>query len=413
MSAVLGYERGVMYNNDIMNRNSRLQQAIADSNKQTLDDYRFRNQQNAKISAGIESTAEKAESAKEEQKGEEGAGEFLADARNVYKMGGAVRKEIANVNNAVKSYRRANFINEGGGIDPTGEGTGAMRGQIAENRDPELRPGGGEEPEEPSAPEEAGAPELEEPRDPILPGGESDADVNAILDFGDSLGNRIVGGAGRGALITGDRAVNGALDGVRGAVGTLGDRAGAVGSALADTSQAVLDTTQAVRNAGSAGEAVSGLVQGVGKTVSSSKNVLGALDSLGKTAEGLNVVSGVSDILDDTDGGFSKMNTAEKVGNIAGITSGIASAGSLAGSLESAGAMLDATGIGAELGIGLNIAGAVAGGVSAIADYIGGKEKQKRQTPAPTQLQAPKPLPQAQAPISALQSGGVALSGYN
>ena len=379
MSAVLGYERGVMYNNDIMNRNSRLQQSIADSNKQTLDDYRLSNQQNSKIASGIEGTAERAESAKEEQKGEEGAGEFLADARNVYKMGGAVRKEISNVNNAVKSYRRANFINQGGGIDPTGEGTGAMSGQIAENREPELRP----DVEEPEA-----------PREPVIPGGEGDADVNAILDFGDRLGGRVLGGA-------------------QGAVGALGDRAGAVGSAVADTSQAVADTAQAVRGAGSAGEAVSGLVQGVGKTITSSKNVLGALDSLGKTAEGLNVVSGVSDVLDDTDGGFSKMNTAEKVGNIAGITSGIASAGSLAGSLESAGAMLDATGIGAELGIGLNIAGAVAGGVSAISDYIGGKEKQKKQLPTPTQLQAPRPMPQAQAPISALQSGGVALSGYN
>ena len=59
------------------------------------------------------------------------------------------------------------------------------------------------------------------------------------------------------------------------------------------------------------------------------------------------------------------------------------------------------------------VAGAVAGGVSAISDYIGGKEKQKRQTPAPTQLQAPRLQPQAQAPISAQQSGGVALSSYN
>ena len=105
------------------------------------------------------------------------------------------------------------------------------------------------------------------------------------------------------------------------------------------------------------------------------------------------------------------MNTAEKVGNIAGIGSGIASAGSLAGSLESAGAMLDATGIGAEIGLGLNIAGAVAGGVSAIADYVGGKEKQKKQLPSPSQLQAPQ-MRSAPAPISAQQSGGVALSSY-
>ena len=75
--------------------------------------------------------------------------------------------------------------------------------------------------------------------------------------------------------------------------------------------------------------------------------------------------------------------------------------------------MLDATGIGAELGVAFNVAGAVAGGVSALEDYIGGKKKQKQQQ-TPMNV-APAPTPQAQrtAPVSALQSGGVALSGYN
>jgi hypothetical protein len=380
MSDIYGYERGIQYNNDIMSRNTRLQQAIAD--------YRIRNQENTAIAKGIESTAERAESAKEEQKGEEGAGEFLADARNVYKVGGAVRKEISNVNNAVRSYRRANFINEGGGIDPTGEGTGAMRGQIAENREPELRPRG----EEPPAIEDA-------PREPVLPGGESDADINAVLDFGDRLGDRVVAGAGEVASRVAS-SIPGASE--------LTSAIGRGQTALEGGTQAVRDTAQAVQTAD-----IPGMVEGAGRVVSSAKAGLGALDSIGKTAEGLNVVSGVSDILDDTDGGFKKMNTAEKVGNIAGITSAVASAGSLAGSLESAGAMLDATGIGAEIGLGLNVAGAVAGGISALSDYIGGKEKQKRQLPAPTQLQAPKLQPQAQAPISAQQSGGVALSSYN
>ena len=354
MSDIYGYERGIQYNNDIMSRNSRLQQAIADSNKQTLDDYRTRNQERVDIAKGIESTAEKMESAKEEQKGEEGAGEFLADARNVYKVGGAVRKEIGNVNNAVRSYRRANFINEGGGIDPTGEGTGAMVGQIAENREPDLRPGGAEEP-----------PAIEDaPREPILPGGEGDADVNAILDFGDRLGDRVVAGAGQVAS-----RVASAIPGTSELTSAIGRGQ----TALEGGTQAVRDTAQAVQTAD-----IPGMVEGAGRVVSSAKAGLGALDSIGKTAEGLNVVSGVSDIMDDMDGGFKKMNTAEKVGNVAGITGAVASAGSLAGSLESAGAMLDATGIGAEIGLGLNIAGAVAGGISAISDYIGGKEKQKR-----------------------------------
>ena len=389
MSDIYGYQRGVRYNNDIMSRNSALQSAISQSNAQTMED--FRNSQNLhnEIMNHAEHGAEEMKASEEKQKGEEGAGEFLADARNVYKVGKGVRKELDNVNNAMKSYRRGKFINEGGGVDPTGEGTGAMVGQIAENRDPELRPGGAEE-----------TPALEDaPREPILPGGESDADVNAILDFGDILGDRVVAG-GTSAL----RSVAGALPGGSEVGRVLTQGAGA----LEGGQQALRDTAEAVSTAD-----IPGMIESGGRVVSSAKAGLGALDSLGKTAEGLNVLSAGSDILDDMKGGFSKMNTAEKVGNIAGITSGVASAGSLAGSLESAGAMLDATGIGAELGLGLNIAGAVAGGISALSDYIGSKEKQKRQLPAPTQLQAPRIQPQAQAPISALQSGGVALSGYN
>jgi|9_EtaG_2_1085328.scaffolds.fasta_scaffold07292_3 hypothetical protein len=373
MSDIYGYQRGVQYNNDIMSRNTRLQQSIADSNAQTIDDYKIKNQLNTKVSKGIESTAEKAESAKEEQKGEEGAGEFLADARNVYKVGGAVRKEISNVNNAVKSFRRANFINEGGGIDPTGDATGRMVGQTPAR---ELDLGS----------------DLTDVADDAVRGGTAvsrGADLSGVLRYGgEALQNTLMGGArGAGEAFTGTRsALQGAVD-----TGT----------------QALQDTAEATRLGDTAG-----MVEGVGNVVSSAKSGLSALDSIGKTAEGLNVVSGVSDVLDDMDGGFKKMNTAEKVGNVAGITGAVASAGSLAGSLESAGAMLDATGIGAEIGLGLNIAGAVAGGVSALSDYIGGKEKQKRQTPAPTQLQAPQLQPQAQAPISALQSGGVALSSY-
>ena len=357
MSDIYGYERGVQYNNDIMSRNNRLQQSVADSNKQTIDDYRLRNQENTAIAKGIEGTAEKAQSSKAEEKGEEGAGEFLADARNVYKIGGAVRKELSNVNNAVKSYRRANFINEGGGIDPGGDQTGRLASK-------ELDLGS----------------DLTDVADDAVRGGSSiarGADLTGVLRYGGSaLQNTLQGSRGVGEAFTGTRS---ALQGTREAA-RVGD--------------------------------VAGMVAGAGNVISQSKSGLRALDSLGKTAEGLNVVSAGADILDDTDGGFKKMNTAEKVGNIAGITSGVASVGSLAGSLESAGAMLDATGIGAEIGLGLGIAGAVAGGVSAVADYIGGKEKQKQQTPSPTQVSAPQLQRSAPAPISALQSGGVALSSY-
>tara|TARA_R110000765_G_scaffold406264_1_gene503159 strand:- start:1214 stop:2200 length:987 start_codon:yes stop_codon:yes gene_type:complete len=142
-------------------------------------------------------------------------------------------------------------------------------------------------------------------------------------------------------------------------------------------------------------------------------DISGAMDSLGKAGEGLSVVSGIADTIDDATGKWSKMNNAERVGNVAGISSAVFGTGSLAGGLEMVGTALDATGIGAELGVAFNIAGAVAGGVSAISDYIGSEEKQKPQSgPLKKVASAPTPIPQQHANISTLQSGGVALSGY-
>ena len=325
MSDIYGYERGIQYNNDIMSRNTQLQQSIADSNKQTLDEYRTRNQENTAIAKGIEGTAERSESAKEEQKGEEGAGEFLADARNVYKVGGAVRKEISNVNNAVKSYRRANFINEGGGIDPTGDQTGRMTGQVARR---ELDLGS----------------DLTEVADDTARGGTAisrGADLSGVLRYGgDALQNTLQGSArGIGEAFTGTR------------------------SAIQSGTQALQDTAEASRLGDTAG-----MVEGAGRVVSSAKSGLSALDSIGKTAEGLNVVSGVSDIMDDMDGGFKKMNTAEKVGNVAGIVSG---------GLEGLGTALDLTGVGAPVGVALNLLGGLTSLAGAGADIVGEEEEKK------------------------------------
>jgi len=154
---------------------------------------------------------------------------------------------------------------------------------------------------------------------------------------------------------------------------------------------------------------ISSVLRGGDKIVSGFSEVSKVVDSVGKLGEGVGAISGVSDIISDTGGGFAKKNIAEKVGNIAGIAGGAFSVGSLAGSLESVGTVLDATGIGAEIGIGLNVAGAVAGGVSAVADYVGGKKKQKPQVKTP----APTPTPQVSPQTSVLQSGGVATSSYN
>ena len=208
------------------------------------------------------------------------------------------------------------------------------------------------------------------------------ADLSGVLNYGgEALQNTLQGGA---------RGVSEAFTGAR------------------DTANAISSGAEALQSGD-----IGGVVEAGSKTISSISKVSGALDTLGKAGEGVAVLSAGSDIYDDATGGFSKMNTGEKVGNVAGIGAGVFAAGSLAGGLEYTGAMLDATGIGAELGVAFNVAGAIAGGISAISDYFGSKSAQKTQQAPMKVAKAPTPTPQAQAPISALQSGGVALSGYN
>ena len=322
MSEMLGYQHGAQFTNDNISRDNNLQQTIADSNTSRLDESKLKNQLQNKLYSAAEKGADNLQKSSALGKAKDEAGEFLANARNVYKVGKAVSKNVGEVNNAMKSYKAGSLAAKGG------SGLYDMAG----------------------------------------------ATGSAASDFNKALG------------VTAGKGLSNFTDTVK---------AGA---------QAVKDTA----TAGSVGEAVSGAT----KVYSSATKTLGVLDAVGKSAEGLNVVSAGSDILDDAEGGFSKLNKAEKVGNVAGITSGVFSAGTLAGSLEAGGELLDATGIGAEIGLGLNIAGAIAGGVTAVADYIGGEKKQKTQiakptaAPTPTQQQAP-------AKVSALQSGGVAVGGYS
>ena len=104
------------------------------------------------------------------------------------------------------------------------------------------------------------------------------------------------------------------------------------------------------------------------------------------------------------------MNTAEKVGNVAGITAGAAGLMSLATGLEQTGAVLDATGFGAEIGVGLQVAGGVAAGVSAIADYVGSEMKQKSQVSVPATQQMSSSSLNNAPKISSAQSGMIASS---
>ena len=376
MSALLGYDRGTQYFNDMESRNKQLQASISRVNQSNLNNYNTAEAIKQRTDKVREQGAEARESKGFLTDAKEGAGELLAEGRNVYKLGKSLNESRQGVQSAITTYRRNRFIDAGGGRDPTGEGTGALEGQIAENREPELRPGG----------EDAA-------REPLLPGGEGDADVNAVLDFGDRLGDRVVGAAGEVAGRVAARVA-----------APVGEVAGAV----RDATQGISDTARAV----GAGD-VAGAVDAGSRVLNAGKFGLRALDSIGKTAEGLNVVSGVGDILDDMDGGYAKMNSNEKVGNVAGIISAGTSAAGLAAGLEGTGAMLDATGVGAPVGLALGLAGVVAGGVSAVEDYIGGKKKQKQQTKPGAPIKKPTPVAAANVPISPLQSGGVAMSGYN
>ncbi len=293
MSALLGFEKGVNYTNDIVNRNIALQRNIQSVNNLNKEiNVNKRNVAN-KLQAGLEKSG-----ALSEAKGQ--GVDFLNDARNVYKEGKALGKIYTDTAKAVSTARA------GGGV--------------------------------------------------------ISAEVNPAR----------------------------------------------VGRLYSDAQRTLAEGRSAVSGVAGASN-LSELVGEGSKVVSSVKKITGALDSVGKVGEGLGVVSGISDISKDTGGGFAKMNVAEKVGNVAGIGSGALQLGSLATGLESAGALLDTTGFGAEIGIGLGVAGAVVGGVSAVADYVGGKSKQKKPSSAPM----PAPLPSAPAPTNVLQSGGVASSSYS
>jgi len=385
MSEFLGYNRGVQYNNDIINRNRQIQGEIHQNNINNLTSYNVLEKQATSNYDGTEKALESQEGQSKQTEGKTEGGEFLNDVRNVYKTGKKYRDIADGIEKQYKSISRGKFI-------------ASSSADLLENA-PEYLAG---DTRVADGIRNAGDSVLDlgqdtsEVAEDVIRGGTTisrGADLSGVARYGaEALENTLQGSArGVGEAFTGTR------------------------SALSIATQGTADTIDAVRSGGQALQEadLSGLASAGGKAVSSISKVGGALDSLGKAGEGLAVLSAGSDIYDDATGGFNKLNSNEKISNVAGISAGVFAVGSLAGSLESTGAMLDATGIGAELGVAFNVAGAVAGGVSALEDYIGGKKKQKQQQ-TPMNV-APAPTPQAQrtAPVSALQSGGVALSGYN
>ena len=127
------------------------------------------------------------------------------------------------------------------------------------------------------------------------------------------------------------------------------------------------------------------------------KAALGGAKVLGGA---LQIGLAVDDIYNDSKGGFKKLNDAQKAGNIGEIAAGGVETAALGvAALETAGVALDASIVGAPIGLALNIAGGVLGLVAAGADLIGDKEE--KNTLAENEATAKAaPIPQqAQIPI--------------
>jgi hypothetical protein len=92
-----------------------------------------------------------------------------------------------------------------------------------------------------------------------------------------------------------------------------------------------------------------------------------SLGKLGGLATGLTIGAGALDTYNDIETGkIVGKNTAEKVGNVAGIVSG---------GLEGLGTALDLTGVGAPVGVALNLLGGLTSLAGAGADIVGEEEE--------------------------------------
>ena len=397
MSDILGYSRAVQYNNDAMSRDKGIQDALRNRNLENLTNHNVVERQS--------DIMKKAESNKSKNSGNEEAGSFLNDARNIYKTGKKLNNIYETTGKAIEKGRRNIFLTQEPGSEES-RGVVSVADQAPRSSAGFTRPyddtnvgdvNGGVPNENigesTSGRRLAGA----------LDGSEDmGADIDAVLNFRlpSSAIDRATG-VDRGVADAGlaERVSNPIAGLVRSApeVNAITRSVGAVG-----------DSVSIAARSAQVGD-LSSVIENSARAINSTKNIVSSLDSLGKAGEGLSVVAGVSDIIDDQNGGFHKMNTAEKVGNVAGITAGAAGLMSLATGLEQTGAVLDATGFGAEIGVGLQVAGGVAAGVSAIADYVGSEMKQKSGVSVPATQQMSSSLNNAPK-ISSAQSGMIASS---
>lgn len=130
----------------------------------------------------------------------------------------------------------------------------------------------------------------------------------------------------------------------------------------------------------------------VGESAGEKLKNMGKLGALGT---GLTVGTGVLDAVDDLRAGkIEGNNTAEKFSNIADIT---------AGGLEAIGTGLDLTGVGAPVGVALNLLGGVVSLAGGISDIVGEQEDKEQAKKQVAKVQA-EPVPQQK--LEALQTLG-------
>jgi len=133
----------------------------------------------------------------------------------------------------------------------------------------------------------------------------------------------------------------------------------------------------------------------VGESIGEKASSIG---KLGIASTGLTVGMGVLDAVDDLNAGkIEGNNTAERVSNVAGMVSG---------GLEAVGTALDLTGVGAPVGVALNLLGGIAGAVSGVSDIVGEEQEKTKSIKEQQTLQkAPVPQEKLQALVATGTSG--------
>jgi hypothetical protein len=126
-------------------------------------------------------------------------------------------------------------------------------------------------------------------------------------------------------------------------------------------------------------------------------------DTLKVGGQALSVGLGALDAVEDISAGkIVGNNTAERVSNVAGMASG---------ALEGLGLALDATGVGAPVGVALNVLGGIAGLVSGGADIVGQEEEKKSAQQKVQQIQQTPAKQVATQAFRDVGSAGVEVKG--